>query len=437
MDLEELRSVREQERRTDSLQHLRDSFYDDAAEYIGQLKHERSRRAEQAGDPYATAAMRLTDEIDTAEEVIESLYERRRGKVVKLASFAAAGMPAETDGMTEQERSMFDDVVERAEKNEERVLGALDGGADGPATHVGGELSDATPGVPGTTGTAAASDAARTSVEAATGDTASEADTVGAAGETDALGVGDGTDDPGPAGAAATPGTSEEPVAAETDGRSPTPDGAAADGAGGTDGRSPTPDGAAADGAGGTSDGSVLADAMSGPAPSGGEPPGGGAPTGETPPATDRADGSTAESSEEVDRPAAEAAVATGVAEPSGAGNGTDTVGRPGATPSTGGTTDPSAAADEAATETPTPTTADSTPTADTPAPTEDGTPTGDESAADDTPAVERSTVRVTDDVGEVFGVDDRTYELAASDVVHLPQVVAEPLVERGAAERL
>jgi hypothetical protein len=45
--------------------------------------------------------------------------------------------------------------------------------------------------------------------------------------------------------------------------------------------------------------------------------------------------------------------------------------------------------------------------------------------------------VRVTSDVGEVFGVDDRTYELAAADVVHLPQTVAEPLVERGVAERL
>jgi DNA replication factor GINS len=50
---------------------------------------------------------------------------------------------------------------------------------------------------------------------------------------------------------------------------------------------------------------------------------------------------------------------------------------------------------------------------------------------------VERSTVRVTSDVGEVFGVDDRTYELAASDVVHLPRMVAEPLVEQGVAEQL
>jgi len=50
---------------------------------------------------------------------------------------------------------------------------------------------------------------------------------------------------------------------------------------------------------------------------------------------------------------------------------------------------------------------------------------------------VARETVRITDDVGEIFGVDEREYDLVADDVVQLPAENARPLVERGAAERL
>lgn len=50
---------------------------------------------------------------------------------------------------------------------------------------------------------------------------------------------------------------------------------------------------------------------------------------------------------------------------------------------------------------------------------------------------VDRTTVRVTDDVGEIFGMDEREYTLEAEDVVTLPAENAEPLVEKGAAEKL
>jgi DNA replication factor GINS len=49
----------------------------------------------------------------------------------------------------------------------------------------------------------------------------------------------------------------------------------------------------------------------------------------------------------------------------------------------------------------------------------------------------ERVKVRVTDDVGEIFGVDERPYELKSEDVVTLPEENAAPLVEKDAAERL
>jgi DNA replication factor GINS len=50
---------------------------------------------------------------------------------------------------------------------------------------------------------------------------------------------------------------------------------------------------------------------------------------------------------------------------------------------------------------------------------------------------VDRTTVRITRDVGEIFGVDERSYELTSEDVVTLPEANADPLVEKDAAEKL
>ncbi|AHG04303.1 hypothetical protein HALDL1_12385 [Halobacterium sp. DL1] len=50
---------------------------------------------------------------------------------------------------------------------------------------------------------------------------------------------------------------------------------------------------------------------------------------------------------------------------------------------------------------------------------------------------IDRTTVRVTHDVGEILGVDERPYSLEAEDVVTLPEENAAPLVEKGAAEEL
>ncbi|MFW6317996.1 MAG: hypothetical protein ACOC06_05960, partial [Halorubrum sp.] len=128
MKLDELRSAQAKERRKDSLQHLRDSFYDDVAAYVADLRAARDRRAEQVDKPFSDDDVRrLSDEVETAEEVAEALYERRVGKVVKLASFAAADMSVDADGMTTEERRLFDDLVERIEANKSSVLDVLSG----------------------------------------------------------------------------------------------------------------------------------------------------------------------------------------------------------------------------------------------------------------------------------------------------------------------
>jgi DNA replication factor GINS len=60
------------------------------------------------------------------------------------------------------------------------------------------------------------------------------------------------------------------------------------------------------------------------------------------------------------------------------------------------------------------------------------------ETLADDPDGDEaRTTVRVTEDVGKLLGVDDREYDLASEDVVALPEDNAEALLQREAAEKL
>ena len=360
MNLDELRSAQAKERRKDSLQHLRDAFYDDVAAYVADLRAARDRRAEQVANPFSDDDVRrMSDEIETAEEVAEALYERRVGKVVKLASFAAADMSVETEGLTTQERALFDDLVARIRENKSTVLAALAG--EEPPTSPDGSL------------TASAADGP--DEEAA------------------------GADAPATRDDATGPRAADEPPV----------------------------DASPADG---QSDPDVLAGAMGGESPASpsresSEPDAGDDPAGPT------------DSEENADRtPTGRPASATadggatpvepGPAPP-GAGDAGD------APPADGASVDDSSVDDssaDASTSPPTDAPAESDAAADRSAVSEADRPDG---AAD----VDRETVRITRDVGSIFGVDEREYDLASEDVVTLPAENAEPLVRRDAAERI
>jgi DNA replication factor GINS len=331
VNLDELRTVQMKERKKDSLQHLRDSFYADVASYIEDLKSQRARAAEQADDPFSSPEIsRLTDEIETAEEVAEAVYERRVGKVVKLASFAAADMPVDEEGMTTEERRLFDDLVDRIEQNKSTVLDTLAG------NHV----------ETGTDDDAAASPVSPTPAEPgsteATADATDDRSTPNAAGERSAGGDADGRQTP-----------------ADADGRAT------------TGGESPE-----------SGDGGMLADAM-----------GGGDDSAGTPADTSSTDaGGPNESGDRPDESPTETAASDGGSVTAGAGG-------------------------------------SSVPEGD-PDPTDGGGPeTGDDT--------DRTTVRITRDVGAIFGVDEREYDLSTEDVVTLPAANAEPLLQRDAAERI
>lgn len=297
MNLGDLQSTRSKERQKDSLQHLREDFYSDVGAFVAELRTERERAADAVDDPFdAPEVRRLTDDIETAENTVEAIYERRVGKLVKLASLAAAGMPAEKEGLTDEERDLFGTLVDAIESNREHVLDdvlvndAVGAADDDPSDVASTASADTTP------------------VESPS----------------------DGADAPSPA--ATEPPTAPESVEPED--------------AEGTSGRESPP----------KAEGGVSAADVMG---------------GETP---DSSSGSA-------DEP---------TADPAG--------------------TSPDAAR-------PNDTAADDT----------------DESGQE----TERTTVRITRDVGEILGADERTYELASEDVVTLPDVNVTPLLERDAAERL
>ncbi|MFA1611529.1 DNA replication complex subunit Gins51 [Halobellus rubicundus] len=363
MDLDELRSVQRTERQKDSLQHLRDSFYEDVADYIADRKAERKRLAQDADDPFSDPDVgRLTDEIETAEDVVEAIYERRVGKVVKLASFAAADMNADTGGLTAEERNLFEDLVARIKGNRETVLDVLagEGGSSGesPAT------SPSTP---------------------------SESAAAGGA-------------DPTPADPSRAPESEPQQSASP----------AADDGASASDGTPPTPDDVLAEAMGG---GSASGEAASAdPTESEGSDP---TVPPDAPPDAVAADAPVVGDEQSDQGPNREPTNGDGRDEASDPPGGPEAVrdgGVAAAADSGGSATDSAgeAAGDDAAA------TAESASDSDA--------RTGD---------TERVTLKITEDVGRIFGVDEREYDLASEDVVTLPTTNAGPLIERDAAERL
>ncbi|MFB6179164.1 MAG: hypothetical protein ABEI77_05510 [Halorientalis sp.] len=339
MNLDELQSIRDRERQSDSLQQLRESFYADAGEFVQNLREERDAAAARADDPFdAPEVNRLTDNIKTAEQTVEAIYERRVGKLVKMASFAAADMPTEDEGLTTEERELFDQLVASIETNREQVFAILDG-----------EVAESQSSV-------------------------------------------DPMADPDP-----KPGTDQ----------------------------SPTPDPAS-----NASDGVDAADLMGG--------------TGESASETESADAADSDGS---DRPPSEAdATIDRTAEstqrippdqPSGKSSG-ESDGPDVVTPDSdgpesqkqdaagdGGVT----SSDEQASD------ADPTDAGNRPAAGTDGDSRSD--GGTQSQSIERRTVKITRDIGEILGVDEREYDLSAEDVVTLPATNADPLVERDAAERL
>jgi DNA replication factor GINS len=326
MNLDELQSVQARERQSSDLQHLRSSFYKEVGEYIERLTEKRARVVEEADDPFSSPeARQLTDDIETAEQTVEAIYERRVGKVVKKASIAAADMPVEDEGLTREERALFEDLVDRIEENRETVLSVLDG--DAP------------------------------SVSCSIDETVNPLEENG-----------------GPGSPETSAETTTDP---ESETRTPPEEGSIGPGGDAT----PTPGGAGAPGQNAADAGGTDADDTG---------------------------GISAAETERVD-----AADLMG-----GDSSGADTE----APPESSGVAGPKSNVPA------------SNAGADA---TERETERQTERQEREVPGIPRTTVRITADIGEVVGADNRDYDLGTEDVVTLPEPNAEMLLEKNAAERL
>lgn len=123
MNLDELRSVRDDARETGELQPLRPSFYEEARSFIRELREERDRLAEERDDPFGDPEVsRLTDRLESATEVLASIYHNRVGKLLRHAATAAAAGEAEPPALTREERALYERLVEAIEASKRAVL---------------------------------------------------------------------------------------------------------------------------------------------------------------------------------------------------------------------------------------------------------------------------------------------------------------------------
>lgn len=459
MNLDELRSTQEKERRKDSLQHLRDSFYEHVAAYIADLRASRDRRAERINNPFADEEIsQLSDEIDTAEDVAEALYERRVGKVVKLASFAAADMPVDEEGMTALERALYEDLVARIKQNKQDVLNVLAG--EGPTEQV----APANPTKPAET--AAPADSAATARTVSPEESTVTGEPAASAGGVDQPAASSDRPDESRSSPTASDhdpsapdhqedgGMLADAMRSQSDAESTPPGGNAND--------DPSPNSARLTEGGADSAPEIKetdAEQRDGP----GQPtqtPGGDASTGDS--LTEGSSDETSESQPVTSHPSTDGGAVSTSSEPTsevdtstGGPNpdvspdqATDTSGfgdTPGSSetvsgaPHEGRTTTVSTESMDSTSRQPPESGSDTSDTDSQPDATAraDGSPSA-AAEKDSSPTVdERITVRITSDVGDFLGVDEREYDLSSEDVVTLPELNAKPLLDRDAATRI
>ncbi len=96
MDIEQLRIAQQKEKKSRKLQDLEDSFY-----------------------PKARA---LAKQNQSARKLLEKIYEKRIGKIIKLASLSANGSNTSTSEMTKEEKQIYRNIVEQLEKSRKKIL---------------------------------------------------------------------------------------------------------------------------------------------------------------------------------------------------------------------------------------------------------------------------------------------------------------------------
>lgn len=126
MEIRDIRAALQAERKQSELQDLDEDFYQDVNELLIELHNKRDELVEQSDDPFTNEEVkRVSDKIETVQDNIESLYQRRSGKIVKKASFTAADINDEISGVTNEEEEIFQSLVTELEQGQEKVFNTI------------------------------------------------------------------------------------------------------------------------------------------------------------------------------------------------------------------------------------------------------------------------------------------------------------------------
>ncbi len=130
MDFEDLRNILTREQKS-KLAKLEPDFYEDVRAYLDGL------REEQQTAPKMEAQL-LADELETAENRLQRIFELRVGKIVNLASSnilaEIKGIKQDRDAMAPVERDMYDSVLVAVRKGWSDIERAVTGKSTLPAT---------------------------------------------------------------------------------------------------------------------------------------------------------------------------------------------------------------------------------------------------------------------------------------------------------------
>ncbi len=130
MDFEDLRNILSREQKS-KLAKLEPDFYGGVRAYLDGL------REEQQTAPGMEAQL-LADELETAENRLQRIFELRVGKIVNLASShilaEIKGIKQDMDAMTPVERDMYDSVLVAVRKGWSDIESAVTGRSTLPAT---------------------------------------------------------------------------------------------------------------------------------------------------------------------------------------------------------------------------------------------------------------------------------------------------------------
>jgi len=116
MNLDDLKVIRNEERRSRRLTQLKDSFYSEFKEYTDSLKN--------SDDP------QKRDELENALQVADAIYDKRAAKIIKLAALAAKGHTEEAT-LADAEAVVYDSVYKVFTYYRDRVLGQKESDAVG------------------------------------------------------------------------------------------------------------------------------------------------------------------------------------------------------------------------------------------------------------------------------------------------------------------